>query len=103
MEARKVVLFGGHGIGIANNKKQSGNMLLQQGPFTNVGDTWRVDLEDRRGAQWHHLSRCRKADTPGRSWTETLTDLVALQTKDKHAPLQDDGPKRAPGKKEQET
>ena len=23
MEARKVVLFGGHGIGIANNKKQS--------------------------------------------------------------------------------
>ena len=31
MEARKVVLFGGHGIGIANNKKQSEcNMLLQQ-------------------------------------------------------------------------
>ena len=24
MEARKVVLFGGHGIGITNNKKQSG-------------------------------------------------------------------------------
>ena len=23
MEARKVVLFGGHGIGITNNKKQS--------------------------------------------------------------------------------
>ena len=23
MEARKVVLFGGHGIGIANNKKES--------------------------------------------------------------------------------
>ena len=31
MEARKVVLFGGHGIGIANNKNRVwGNMLLQQ-------------------------------------------------------------------------
>ena len=31
MEARKVVLFGGYGIGITNNKKQSEwHMLLQQ-------------------------------------------------------------------------
>ena len=30
MEARKVVLFGGHGIGIANNKSRvSVNMMLQ--------------------------------------------------------------------------
>ena len=49
-----------------------------------------VSVEDRRGAQWHHLSRCRKADTPGRSWTETLTDLEAIQAKDDHIPAQDD-------------
>ncbi|CAL8406991.1 unnamed protein product [Arctogadus glacialis] len=57
-----------------------------------------LEAEDRRGAQWHHLSRCRIADTPGRSWTETLTDLAALQAKDKHSSSQDDGPQRAPGK-----
>ena len=47
-------------------------------------------VEDRRGAQWHHLSRA--ADTPGRSWTETLTDLAALQAKDDPALTQDGEP-----------
>ncbi|CAL8337990.1 unnamed protein product [Boreogadus saida] len=36
MEARKVVLFGGHGIGIANNKKQSWNY----GSGTDLGQNW---------------------------------------------------------------
>ncbi|CAL8348830.1 unnamed protein product [Boreogadus saida] len=58
---------------------------------------WRrpSDSEDQRGAQWHHLSKCRKADTPGRSWTETLTDLAALQTKGDLSPPQDDRPEYA--------
>ena len=70
-----------------------------EGPYKVLLATpFSVSVEDRRGAQWHHLSRCRKADTPGRSWTETLTDLAALQAKDKHSSSQDDGPQRALGK-----
>lgn len=64
-----------------------------EGPYKVLLATpFSVSVADRRGAQWHHLSRCRKADTPGRSWTETLTDLATLQAKDNPAPTQDDKP-----------
>ena len=62
-----------------------------EGPYKVLLATpFSVSVEDRRGAQWHHLSRCRKADTPGRSWTETLTDLEAIRAKDDHIPAKDD-------------